>query len=113
MKVATIRELLGRTVAAKKPDRALDHALYDAFCSHATQEFTEWDARHDFTHSLDTALALVAKMAPGQEADFLRLAVSIEGKRSDRHVRRSALDVSQLARDVVAVLLRHIIAGEP
>lgn len=68
----TLQSLLERVERASGPDRKLDGDLYNAFCSHATQEFTEWDSRHDFTYSLDTALALVDHVLPGWHVTIQR-----------------------------------------
>ena len=63
--ITDLQALLERVEACKGPDRNLDDAIYDALCAHATQEWTEWDSRHDFTNSIDTAIALMDEKLPG------------------------------------------------
>ena len=60
-----LEDLLKRLSKASGPDRELDGAIYDAFCSHATQEWTHWDSQNDFTHSFETTKRLVDERFPG------------------------------------------------
>lgn len=77
--MSDLKSLLERVAKATGPDRKLDAALYDHFCSHATQEWTEWDSRNDFTHSIDTALALVnEKLPPLETADHSATEVRLQ-----------------------------------
>ena len=128
-----LHSLLTRVEAATGPDRQID-CLLD--CLRTGREFIEWTAdtgivgyrfkhhtlgwelgcwRVGYTASLDAALALVEEMLPGRGSDGLRLAL-INNDRDHpvigKNFERDPIDVSEMARRVLTVLLRALIAKQ-
>lgn len=110
--------LLERVEKANGPDRDLERALYEHFCSHATQEFSEWDARHDFTHSIDTAVALMAKELPdrewaaGDDRENRRCWALVDDDVWDEAMNRHEGFAKTVPLAIIAAMLRALIAEQ-
>jgi hypothetical protein len=61
-----------------------------------------------WTYSLDEALTLAEEKLPKRGSDLLREAVSAFGKRHNMHITFHALNISELARDVLIAMFREI-----
>lgn len=123
-----LKALQERVEAAAGPDRELDHALLmispagaflrdngyvrvgDLYISEnpPIKGANKCSGPQHYTASLDAALALVEEILPQRNSEILREAISAESKRHNRHMCFAPLNVSELARDVIAALLRAL-----
>lgn len=114
--MADLSALLKRVKESKGPDRELDRDIAAAFGKpHGPYEFVSGrsfvstpEQSSAYTASLDASLALVEEILPQRNSEILREAISAESKRHNRHMCFAPLNVSELARDVIAALLRAL-----